>query len=139
MIRARCCWIWRPVGTAWPMWRSCARIVVEHHLVSRRWWLRHGDAGPWPGVSAPVQYGPHSAAIAVYLCLGQHLPQARTTGIIRRLRQHRGRSAGIAHRASPSRRGIECLVQGDGRLDECEVGEGLREIADLLAGRVDLL
>jgi transposase len=49
--------------------------AVEHRLVSRR--CRCGAltcaAGP-AGVSAPVQYGPHAAAIAVHLCLGQHLP-----------------------------------------------------------------
>jgi hypothetical protein len=32
------------------------------------------------GVSAPVQYGPHAAAIAVYLVLGQHRPVVRTAG-----------------------------------------------------------
>src|SRR4051794_15905884 len=38
-------------------------------------------AGP-AGVSAPVSYGPHAAAIAVYLCLGQHLPVERTAGLL---------------------------------------------------------
>src|SRR3954451_13056962 len=31
---------------------------------------------------APVSYGPHAAAIAVYLCLGQHLPVERTAGLL---------------------------------------------------------
>jgi transposase len=57
--------------------------VVEHQLVARR--CRCGTltcaAGP-AGVSAPVQYGPHAAAIAVYLCLGQHLPIERTAGLL---------------------------------------------------------
>jgi len=57
--------------------------VVEHRLVARR--CRCGTvtsaAGP-AGVSAPVQYGPHAAAIAVYLCLGQHLPAERTAGLL---------------------------------------------------------
>ena len=57
--------------------------VIEHQLVSRR--CACGTvtraAGP-PGVAAPVQYGPHAAAIAVYLCLGQHLPVARTAGLL---------------------------------------------------------
>jgi transposase len=57
--------------------------VVEHQLVSRR--CRCGTltaaAGP-AGVTAPVQYGPHAAAIAVYLCLGQHLPVERTAGLL---------------------------------------------------------
>jgi transposase len=57
--------------------------VVEHRLVSRRCGcgtLIHA-AGP-TGVGAPVQYGPHAAAIAVYLCLGQHLPVERTAGLL---------------------------------------------------------
>src|SRR5206468_1862633 len=57
--------------------------VVEHRLVSRR--CPCGTvtqaAGP-AGVSAPVSYGPHAAAIAVYLCLGQHLPVERTAGLL---------------------------------------------------------
>jgi transposase len=60
--------------------------VVEHRLVARR--CRCGTlttaAGP-AGVAAPVQYGPHAAAIAVYLCLGQHLPVARTAGLLAEL------------------------------------------------------
>src|SRR4051812_21845496 len=34
---------------------------------------------------APVSYGPHAAAIAVNLCLGQHLPVARTAGLLAEL------------------------------------------------------
>jgi transposase len=58
--------------------------VVEHRLVSRRCagcGALTGAAGP-AGVTAPVQYGPSAAAIAVYLCLGQHLPVARTAGLL---------------------------------------------------------
>jgi transposase len=32
-----------------------------------------------------VSYGPHAAAIAVYLCLGQHLPVARTADLLAEL------------------------------------------------------
>jgi transposase len=60
--------------------------VVEHRLVSRR--CSCGTlttaAGP-AGVSAPAQYGPHAAAIAVYLCLGQHLPVERTAFLLAEL------------------------------------------------------
>jgi transposase len=60
--------------------------VVEHRLLCRR--CSCGTvtraAGP-AGVSAPVQYGPHAAAIAVYLCLGQHLPVARTADLLAEL------------------------------------------------------
>jgi transposase len=60
--------------------------VVEHQVVSRR--CSCGTvtqaAGP-AGVAAPVQYGPHAAAIAVYLCLGQHLPVARTAALLAEL------------------------------------------------------
>ena len=60
--------------------------VVEHRLISRR--CRCGSlttaTGP-AGVSAPVQYGPHAAAIAVSLCLGQHLPVERTAGLLAEL------------------------------------------------------
>jgi transposase/uncharacterized coiled-coil protein SlyX len=58
--------------------------VVEHRLVSRRC----GGCGAVTaaaapaGVSAPVQYGPHAAAIAVYLVLGQHLPVERTASLL---------------------------------------------------------
>src|SRR4051794_26939660 len=31
---------------------------------------------------APVAYGPSVVAIAVYLCLGQHLPVQRTAGLL---------------------------------------------------------
>src|SRR4051812_4758787 len=57
--------------------------VIEHRLVARR--CPCGTvtqaAGP-AGVTAPVSYGPSAAAIAVYLCLGQHLPVARTAGLL---------------------------------------------------------
>jgi transposase len=57
--------------------------VVEHRLISRR--CRCGTltaaAGP-AGVTAPVAYGPSAAAIAVYLCLGQHLPVERTAALL---------------------------------------------------------
>jgi transposase len=60
--------------------------VVEHRLVSRR--CGGGtvtQAAGTAGVSAPVQYGPHTAAIAVYLVLGQHLPVERTAGLLAEL------------------------------------------------------
>jgi transposase len=60
--------------------------VVEHRLVARR--CPCGTvtqaAGP-AGVTAPVSYGPHAAAIAVYLVLGQHLPVERTAGLLAEL------------------------------------------------------
>jgi transposase len=57
--------------------------VVEHRLVSRRCGCGAVTAATGPaGVGAPVQYGPHAAAIAVYLCLGQHLPVERTAGLL---------------------------------------------------------
>jgi transposase len=63
--------------------------VVEHRLVSRRCvcgtLTRAADPA---GVSAPAQYGPSAAAIAVYavyLCLGQHLPVARTAALLAEL------------------------------------------------------
>jgi transposase len=60
--------------------------VIEHRLVSRLCvcGALTQAAGP-AGVTAPVQYGPHAAAIAVYLCLGQHLPVARTAGLLAEL------------------------------------------------------
>jgi transposase len=61
--------------------------VVEHQLLSRRCagcGALTGAAGP-AGVTAPVQYGPSAAAIAVYLCLGQHLPVARTADLLAEL------------------------------------------------------
>jgi transposase len=57
--------------------------VVEHRLVSRRCGCGQVTAAAGPaGITAPVQYGPHAAAIAVYLCLGQHLPVERTAGLL---------------------------------------------------------
>src|SRR3954449_2155653 len=60
--------------------------VVEHRLVSRRCVCGALTCAAGPaGVTAPVQYGPHAAAIAVYLCLGQHLPVERTAGLLAEL------------------------------------------------------
>src|SRR3954467_13218898 len=60
--------------------------VVEHRLVSRRCVCGALTCAAGPaGVTAPVAYGPHAAAIAVYLCLGQHLPVARTAGLLAEL------------------------------------------------------
>ena len=57
--------------------------VVEHQLVSRRCSCGTVTQAASPaGVTAPVQYGPHAAAIAVYLCLGQHLPVQRTASLL---------------------------------------------------------
>jgi transposase len=61
--------------------------VVEHRLLSRRCagcGVVTAAAGP-AGITAPVSYGPHAAAIAVYLCLGQHLPVARTAALLAEL------------------------------------------------------
>ena len=58
--------------------------VVEHRLVTRccsSCGTRTRAAGP-AEVTASVQYGPHAAAIAVYLCLGQHLPVGCTAGLL---------------------------------------------------------
>src|SRR4051812_7867421 len=56
---------------------------VEHGLVCRRCVCGAVTAAAGPtGVCAPVQYGPHAAAIAVYLCLGQHLPVERTAFLL---------------------------------------------------------
>src|SRR5213080_2651606 len=60
--------------------------VVEHRLVSRRCVCGALTCAAGPaGVTAPVAYGPHAAAIAVYLCLGQHLPVARTACLLAEL------------------------------------------------------
>src|SRR3954469_14475103 len=86
--------------------------VVEHRLVTRRCACGALTAAAGPaGVSASVQYGPHAAAIAVYLCLGQHLPVARTAALLAELFRHPdvgghgggldvpgGRRAGAVHR-----------------------------------------
>src|SRR3954471_21778029 len=60
--------------------------VVEHRLVARRCACGVVTAAAGPaGVSAPVSYGPHAASIAVYLVMGQHLPVARTAGLLAEL------------------------------------------------------
>jgi len=60
--------------------------VVEHRLVSRRCVCGTLTCAVGPaGVTAPVAYGPSAAAIAVYLCLGQHLPVERTAGLLAEL------------------------------------------------------
>src|SRR4051795_4868216 len=60
--------------------------VVEHRLISRRCSCGAVTQAPAPaGVAAPVQYGPHAVAIAVYLCLGQHLPVERTAALLAEL------------------------------------------------------
>src|SRR5213080_4695064 len=60
--------------------------VVEHRLVSRRCACGVVTAAAGPaGVSAPVSYGPHAAAIAVYLVMGQHLPVERTAALLAEL------------------------------------------------------
>src|SRR3954452_13754248 len=57
--------------------------VVEHRLVSRRCVCAVLPCAAGPvGVTAPVQYGPHAAAIAIYLVLGQHLPVERTAALL---------------------------------------------------------
>src|SRR4051794_7589128 len=60
--------------------------VVEHQLVSRRCACGVVTAAAGPAaVTAPVSYGPHAAAIAVYLVLGQHLPVERTALLLAEL------------------------------------------------------
>src|SRR4051812_19599784 len=60
--------------------------VVEHRLISRccscgALTTAAGSAG----VAAPVQYGPHAAAIAISLVLGQHLPVECTAALLAEL------------------------------------------------------
>lgn len=53
--------------------------VTEHRIISRRCSCGRVTAGKAPaGVSAPVQYGPRAAAVAVYLWHGQFLSRGRT-------------------------------------------------------------
>src|SRR3954452_2616811 len=60
--------------------------VVEHRLLFRRCSCGALTCAAGPvGVTAPVSYGPHAAAIAVYLCLGQHLPVERTACLLAEL------------------------------------------------------
>jgi transposase/uncharacterized coiled-coil protein SlyX len=60
--------------------------VVEHQLMSRRCSCGVVTAAAGPaGVTAPVCYGPHAAAIAVDLVLGQHLPVERTASLLAEL------------------------------------------------------
>jgi transposase len=60
--------------------------VVEHRLIARRCVCGALTRAAAPaGVTAPVQYGPHAAAIAVYLVLGQYLPVGRTAGLLAEL------------------------------------------------------
>src|SRR3954468_4126192 len=60
--------------------------VVEHRLIARRCTCGTVTQAAGPaGVAAPVQYGPHAAAIAVYLVLGQHLPVERTAALLAEL------------------------------------------------------
>src|SRR3954449_3511746 len=60
--------------------------VVEHRLLSRRCACGVVTAAAGPaGATAPVSYGPHAAAIAVYLVLGQHLPVERTACLLAEL------------------------------------------------------
>src|SRR5206468_11107619 len=70
-------------------WFAVRRLtvrVVGHRLVSRRCVCGALTCAAGPvGVTAPVAYGPHAAAIAVYLCLGQHLPVERTACLLAEL------------------------------------------------------
>jgi transposase len=60
--------------------------VIEHRLLARGCACGTVTAAAGPaGVTAPVSYGPHAAAIAVYLYLGQHLPVARTAALLAEL------------------------------------------------------
>src|SRR3954462_12240368 len=60
--------------------------VVEHQLVSRRCSCGVVTAAAGPaGGAAPGGFGPHAAAIAVYLVLGQHLPVERTAALLAEL------------------------------------------------------
>ena len=54
-------------------------VVTEHRIVSRRCACGTVTSGAAPeGVTAPVQYGPRLAAVAVYLWHGQFLSRGRT-------------------------------------------------------------
>jgi transposase len=95
--------------------------VVEHRLISRRCSCGTvtGAAAP-AGVTAPVQYGPHTAAIAVYLVLGQHLPVQRTAALLAEVfgtPMATGTVAAWTARAAraASKSGMPDLTCGDGR------------------------
>jgi transposase len=57
------------------------RLLVHEHQIEAIWCpaCHSSSLGSFPAsVSAPVQYGPHTQALAVYLHQGQLLPTART-------------------------------------------------------------
>ena len=79
--------------------------VLEHRLMACRCaGCGTVTAAPAPaGVEAPVQYGPGVAAVAVYLCVGHHVPIARTAQIMADLLTaavSTGWVAGLARRAA---------------------------------------
>jgi len=58
--------------------------VVEHVAARRRCRCGHVSCGEVPaGVGAPTQYGPGIRALAVYLCVFQHLPYDRAAQALR--------------------------------------------------------
>jgi len=53
--------------------------VTEHQLIERECGCGHRTKGAAPqGVEAPVQYGPRTAAVIIYLYIGQFLSKQRT-------------------------------------------------------------
>jgi len=53
--------------------------VTEHQLIERECGCGHRTRGAAPrGAEAPVQYGPRTAAVIVYLDAGQFLSKDRT-------------------------------------------------------------
>jgi transposase len=57
--------------------------VVEHRMQSCRCECGIVTAADAPvGVNAPMQYGPGTAAVAIYLLVGQHIPFARVVQVM---------------------------------------------------------
>ena len=86
--------------------------VTEHQLIERECACGHRTKAAAPaGAEAPVQYGPRTAAVIVYLYIGQFLSKKRTAQALAELFGV-PLSSGTVRLSHPVSRRLPCLAAG---------------------------
>src|SRR3954469_19356165 len=117
--------------------------MVEHQLIARRCACGATSCGSAPQgvsapqcVSAPVQYGPRTTAIMLYLYVGQFLSKKRTAQALAELFGTPVSDATVARMSARAAHGLdEFLAQIGDRIAEAEV-TGFDETGLRVAGRL---
>ncbi len=111
--------------------RSPSSLMSARDMPRHRWPLT--PPTPAPTIAVPMIAGENRRPTTAPAAAPPQAPAVRSSGCWRGRQTHTARK--LERLSVPN---VEGSVEGDGRVNEGEMSEGLGEIADLAATRVDL-